>query len=51
VAESFSGYAGKFVPREEAIRGAEAILNGVYDTAPDSAFFMASTLEDVEARC
>lgn len=50
VAESFSGYTGKFVPREEAIRGAEAILNGVYDTAPDSAFFMASTLDDVEAR-
>lgn len=51
VAESFSGYPGKFVTREEAIRGAEAILNGVYDKTPDSAFFMTSTLDDVEARC
>lgn len=50
-AESFSGYKGKFVPLEEAIRGCEEILNGTYDKAPDSAFFMASTLEDVDSRC
>jgi len=50
-AESFSGYEGKFVPLSEAIRGCKAILSGQYDKAPDSAFFMASTLDDVDARC
>jgi F-type H+/Na+-transporting ATPase subunit beta len=50
-AESFSGYKGKFVPLAEAIRGCKAILSGQYDKAPDSAFFMASTLDDVDARC
>ena len=50
-AESFSGYKGQYVPLKEAIRGCKAILSGKYDNAPDSAFFMTSTLDDVDARC
>ena len=50
VAEKFSGYDGKFVTREDNIRGFKAILEGKYDSYPEAAFTFVGTIEDVEAK-
>ena len=49
-AESFSGYKGKYVSRQDTIEGFEAILSGDCDKIPDSLFYMASTINDVYQR-
>lgn len=49
-AESFSGYKGKYVSREDTISGFEAILNGECDNIPEAYFYMASTIHDVYQR-
>jgi F0F1-type ATP synthase beta subunit len=35
VAEVFTGFAGKFVPLEESVRGFTDILKGTYDDIPE----------------
>ena len=47
VAESFTGTPGKYVPLKETIRGFKEILSGKHDDLPESAFFMAGTIDDV----
>jgi F-type H+-transporting ATPase subunit beta len=49
VAEAFTGRPGKYVQREETVRGAREILDGKYDALPEQAFFMAGPIEDVVA--
>jgi F0F1-type ATP synthase beta subunit len=49
-AESFSGYKGKYVSREDTISGFEVILNGGCDEIPEAYFYMASTIHDVYQR-
>jgi len=46
MSEVFSGKPGKFVPLNETIDGFSALLNGVGDEYPESAFYMTGNLEE-----
>ncbi|MGH8148641.1 MAG: F0F1 ATP synthase subunit beta, partial [Steroidobacteraceae bacterium] len=50
VAQTFTGQEGKYVPLKETIRGFKGILAGEYDTLPEQAFYMVSTIDDVVAK-
>lgn len=50
VAEQFTGFQGKYVPREETIRGFKEILAGEHDDLPEAAFFMVGTIDDAVAK-
>jgi F-type H+-transporting ATPase subunit beta len=50
VAEKFSGIEGRYVPVAETIRGFKMILDGELDKAPEQAFFMAGSIDDVLAK-
>jgi F-type H+-transporting ATPase subunit beta len=47
VGEEFTGIPGKFVPLEDTVRGFAEIIDGQHDDLPESAFYMAGTIEDV----
>ncbi len=47
VAETFTGLEGRYVPIKETVRGFKEILEGKHDDIPESAFFMAGTIDDV----
>jgi ATP synthase F1 beta subunit len=47
VAEIFTGFAGKFVALEDAIKDFSAVLNGEYDDVPEAAFYMVGNIDDV----
>ena len=49
VAEVFTGREGRYVAREETVRGFKEILEGKHDALPEQAFFMAGTIDDVIA--
>jgi F-type H+-transporting ATPase subunit beta len=46
VAEQFTGFAGKYVPLEETIRGFRGIVDGMYDDVPEQAFLMVGAIEE-----
>jgi F-type H+-transporting ATPase subunit beta len=46
VAEAFTGMPGKFVKREETIRGFKEIVEGKYDEIPEQAFYMVGTIAE-----
>lgn len=48
VAETFTGVAGKFVSREETVRGFKAILDGELDSTPEQAFYMKGSIDEVK---
>jgi len=50
VAEQFTGNKGKYVPLEDTIRSFEVILGGETDSLPETAFYMAGSIDDVFAR-
>jgi len=52
VAEVFTSREGKYVPREETVRGFREILDGKHDALPEQAFFMVGTIDEAveEAR-
>ncbi len=47
VAEQFTGFAGKYVPLKETIRGFKEIIEGKHDDLPESAFLFAGTIDEV----
>ncbi len=47
VAEQFTGFAGKYVPLKETIRGFKEIIEGKHDDIPESCFLFAGTIDDV----
>ena len=49
VAAQFTGRDGKYVERNETVRGFREILEGKHDALPEQAFFMAGPIEDVLA--
>jgi F-type H+-transporting ATPase subunit beta len=49
VAEAYTGRAGRYVSREETVRGFKEILEGKHDALPEQAFFMQGTIDDVVA--
>ena len=50
VAEGFNGFKGIYVPVKETVRSFRAILDGKYDSYPESAFLYVGTIEDVEKK-
>jgi F-type H+-transporting ATPase subunit beta len=49
VAEAFTGREGKYVAREDTVRGFKEILEGKHDALPEQAFYMMGTIDDVVA--
>jgi F-type H+-transporting ATPase subunit beta len=48
VGEEFTGIPGEFVPLEETVRGFREIIEGQHDDLPESAFYMAGTIDGVQ---
>lgn len=49
VAEAFTGTPGKYVSREETVRGFKEILEGKHDDKPEQAFYMKGGIGEVTA--
>ena len=47
VAEQFTGLAGKYVKKEDTVRGFKEIVEGRCDEIPEQAFFMKGGIEEV----
>jgi F-type H+-transporting ATPase subunit beta len=47
VAETFTGFPGKYVKLADTIRGFQEIVDGKHDDLPEQAFYMQGTIEDV----
>lgn len=47
VAESSTGYEGRFVPVEETVKGFGEIISGGVDHIPEQHFFMKGSIDDV----
>ncbi|MDO8584629.1 MAG: F0F1 ATP synthase subunit beta [bacterium] len=47
VAEAFTGRAGKYVPREDTIRGFREIIEGKHDAKPEDAFYLKGGIDEV----
>jgi len=50
VAEVFTGLAGQYVPLGETIRGAQEIIAGRWDDAPEQAFMYVGRIDDVATK-
>lgn len=48
VAEPFTAREGKYVPREETVRGFKEILDGKHDDKPEQAFYMVGSIDEVK---
>ena len=46
VAETFTGYPGKYVPIADTVRSFREIVDGKYDHLPEQAFFMVGAIEE-----
>ncbi len=46
VAEQFTGHKGRFVKREDTIRGFKEICEGVHDDVPEQAFYMVGNIDE-----
>jgi F-type H+-transporting ATPase subunit beta len=49
VAEVFTGREGKYVPIRDSVASFKEILEGKADDLPEQAFFLAGTIDDVQA--
>lgn len=50
VAEVFTGAPGKYVSREETVRGFKEILEGKHDDLPEAAFYMVGGIDEAVER-
>ncbi len=48
VAEPFTARPGKYVTREETVRGFSEILEGKHDDKPEQSFYMVGTIDEVK---
>ena len=48
VAETFTGKPGKYVKREDTIRGFKEILEGKHDSKPEQAFYMIGSIDEAK---
>jgi F-type H+-transporting ATPase subunit beta len=46
VAEKFTGLAGKYVSKEESVRGFKEILEGKHDGLPEGAFYLVGGIDE-----
>ena len=49
VAETFTGTPGKYVKREDTVRGFKEILEGKYDEVPEQAFYMKGSIDEINS--
>ncbi len=47
VAEQFTGMEGRYVSKEDTVKGFKEILEGKHDHLPEQAFYMVGTIEEV----
>ncbi len=47
VAETFTGYKGRYVSIKDTIRGFKEIIDGKMDDIPEAAFYMTGTIDEV----
>lgn len=47
VAESFTGKPGKYVTRQDTVKGFKMIIDGKMDELPEQAFYMVGAIEEV----
>jgi len=50
VAEAFTGSPGRYVKREETIKGFKMIVDGELDELPEQAFYMVGTIEEAQEK-
>ncbi len=50
VAEPFTSMPGKYVKREETVRGFKEILDGKCDDLPEQAFYLVGTIDDAREK-
>jgi F-type H+-transporting ATPase subunit beta len=50
VAEQFTGVEGRYVPREETVRGFREIIDGQCDGIPEEAFLFMGTIDEVREK-
>ncbi|KKU83314.1 MAG: ATP synthase subunit beta [Microgenomates group bacterium GW2011_GWA2_47_8] len=48
VAEAFTAREGKYVSREDTVRGFKEILDGKHDGKPEQAFYMVGSIDEVK---
>ena len=48
VAEQFTGMEGRYVTREDTVKGFKEILEGKHDGLPEQAFYMKGSIDDVK---
>ncbi len=48
VAEVFTGQAGRYVKREDTVKGFKMILEGTLDDVPEQLFYMKGTIDEVQ---
>ena len=48
VAETFTGRPGKYVKRQDTVRGFKQIIDGQLDDVPEQAFYMRGGIEEVQ---
>ena len=46
VAETFTGLKGRYVKREDSVRGFKEICDGLHDDVPEAAFYLVGTIEE-----
>jgi F-type H+-transporting ATPase subunit beta len=46
VAEQFTGMAGKYVSKDETVRGFKEILEGKHDALPEQAFYLVGNIDE-----
>jgi F-type H+-transporting ATPase subunit beta len=49
VAEIFTGMPGRYVKREDTIRGFAEIIDGKYDDIPEDSFYMKGSIEEIKS--
>ncbi|MDP3703186.1 MAG: F0F1 ATP synthase subunit beta, partial [Candidatus Omnitrophota bacterium] len=47
VAEAFTGQAGRFVKRQDTVKGFKMIIDGKLDEVPEQAFYMRGPVDEV----
>jgi F-type H+-transporting ATPase subunit beta len=50
VAEQFTGMQGRYVSKEDTVKGFREILEGKHDDMPEQAFYMVGTIEEARER-
>ena len=48
VAEAFTGQAGRYVKRQDTVKGFKMIIDGKLDDVPEQTFYMRGTIEEVQ---